>query len=154
MFPIPDREFVAVDDAMIVTTGPETTVSLSVMGVPVAQPRIRFRRILQAFWIIAYDPAHNKKRLFRTEVVNAFAGVGATIFPLFGDSAKLKVTVTFHIFDLRKDIDNLVKFFLDSLQGGIFKNDSTIFELIAKKTRSTRNTQFTSFEVVNLLEEY
>ena len=103
---------------------------------------------------MTYDPAHHKKRLFRTEVFNAFAGVGATNFPLFGDASKLKVTVTFYVFDLRKDIDNLVKFFLDSLQGGIFKNDSTIFELIAKKTRSTRNTQFTSFEVVNLLEEY
>ena len=153
MFPLLNRDFEAFDDAMIVTTGPETTVSLSVVGAPVAQPRIRFRRILRAFRVIPYDPAHHKKRLFRTEVFNAFAGVGAMLFPLFGDASKLKVTVTFHVFDVRKDIDNLLKFFLGALQGVIFKNDAMIFEVVAKKIRVTKNTQFTAFEVANILED-
>ena len=150
--PILDREFVAVDDAMIVTTGPETTVSLSVMGVPVAQPRIRFRRIIRAFRVIPYDPAQLEKRAFRTEVLNAFLGVGATRFPLFDVPAQLRVTVTFYVFDMRKDIDNLIKFCLDSLEGVVFRNDAMIYEVLAKKIRSTRNTQFMAFEVVNLLE--
>lgn len=140
-------------DAMIVTTGPKTTVSLCVAGEPIAQPRIRFRRILRAFRVIPYDPSYRQKMAFRAEVARAINDVGASVFPLFGSTFKLKVTVTFHVFDARKDIDNLLKFFLDAIQGVVFKNDSMVFEIVATKVRVSKNLQYTGFEVENIVEE-
>jgi Holliday junction resolvase RusA-like endonuclease len=154
----PNRDFEAFDNAMVVTDGTKTSASLLVGGEPVPQPRARFahrfiRRGLFPFVrMVVYDPAATKKAAFRSEVLNAFADIGASPFPLFGNGDKLKVTVAFHVFDAKSDIDNLLKFFLDALQGVIFKNDKVIFEVVAKKIRATKNSQFTEFEVENIIE--
>jgi Holliday junction resolvase RusA-like endonuclease len=154
----PNRDFEAFDNAMVVTDGTKTSASLLVIGEPVSQPRARFARrflrrgIFPFVRFFVFDPASAKKAAFQLEVRNAFTGIGASPFPLFGNGDKLKVTVAFHVFDARKDIDNLLKFFLDALQGVIFKNDQVIFEVVAKKIRATRNSQFTEFEVENIVE--
>jgi Holliday junction resolvase RusA-like endonuclease len=85
-------------------------------------------------------------------VRDALAEVGAT-FPLFDDGVKLKVTCTFHVFDTRKDIDNMVKFLLDCLQSVLFKNDDMIYFIVAKKIHTARrDLEFTKFEVENIVE--
>jgi hypothetical protein len=50
-------------------------------------------------------PHKTRKLAFEKRVWDAIAGVGAK-FPLFKNDVKLKVTVTFHVLDMRKDIDN------------------------------------------------
>ena len=142
--------FVAQDDAMIVTTDMMATVSLSILGEPIAQPRICFWMLAGVLHVIPYDPAHTKKFAFQGVVLSALADLGATAFPLFDSGEKLKVTATFHVFDTRKDIDNLVKFLLDSLETIALKNDNMVYWLVGKKICMTKNMEFMKLEVKSI----
>jgi Holliday junction resolvase RusA-like endonuclease len=146
--PRPNRFFVARDDPMIIITNTTTTLSLSVLGEPVSQPRSRARRSDVRMW----NPADKKKRAFKAMLREALADVGATPFPLFKNGMKLKVMATFHVFNTRKDVDNLVKFLLDAMEDIVYKNDNWVYSVVAKKIRTTRNREFTEFEVESMVE--
>lgn len=146
--PRANRFFAARDDPMIVMTNTTTTLSLSVLGEAVSQPRARVRRSDVRIW----DPADKKKLAFKRVIREALAGVGATSFPLFENDMKLKVTATFHVFNARKDVDNLVKFLLDSMEDIVYNNDNMVYLVVAKKIRTTRNLEFTEFEVENMVD--
>jgi Holliday junction resolvase RusA-like endonuclease len=84
----------------------------------------------------------------------ALAEVGATSFPLFKNDRKLKVVrATFHVFNARKDVDNLVKFLLDSVEGIVYNNDNMVYLVVAKKICTSRNLEFTDFEVKNVVND-
>ena len=119
-----DRMFNARDDVMVVATNTATAVSLSILGSPIAQPRMKcyYSRVLSR--LVVYDPTKDKKLTFKKIVRVALAEMGAT-FPLFDNGVKLKVTATFHVADTCKDVDNLLKFLLDSLALVIYKNDNS-----------------------------
>ena len=125
-------------DAMLMTTSNDRVVVLiQVLGECVAQPRPRFRAIpRQNQRIIVYDPGQGRRLAWAAAVRAALIEVGVTRFPVFTTQLlpfKLKVTVTFHIMNLAKDINNMVKFLLDAMQGLIYSNDKVIYKIVAEK---------------------
>lgn len=145
------------DDAMVVMTNAKTSVSLSIFGEPVAQPRWRYhlmpKLIVPNFLkVVPYNPADKEKKAFKMAVSTALAQVGATTLPLFGNDVKVKVKVTFHVFNVQKDIDNLLKFLMDALQSIFYKDDNMVYCVLAMKIRTTRNLEYTEFEVENMAE--
>ena len=85
--------------------------------------------------------------------LRALEEVGTSLFPLFENGTKLKVMATFHVFHSSKDVDNLAKFLLDALEKVVFKNDNMVVLLVATKTRTTRNLEFTDFEIENIVDD-
>ena len=151
LFRLPRVDYVT-GDAMVMTTNASTSVSLSLFGEPIPQPRMRFRWVPRLSRVISNDPAKNNKIDFENVVRRALADVGVTTFPVFGDGVKLKVLVTFHVFNRLKDIDNLLKFFLDSLQSVLFKNNRNVFCVVAMKILTMRDLEFTEFQVENIID--
>jgi Holliday junction resolvase RusA-like endonuclease len=69
-----------------------------------------------------YDPSQRKKRAYRVvAVMQALAQLGVTHFPIFPHhrDLKLRICATFYVHTINKDLDNLLKFILDALQGAI-----------------------------------
>ena len=146
------------DDAMVVTTNAMTSVSLSIFGEPVSQPRWRYHlmpRLRVPKWVkvVTYNPATREKSAFRLAVSNALVQVGATTFPIFADRVKVKVKVTFHVINVQKDIDNLLKFLMDALQSIFYNNDNMVYCVVATKIRTMTNLEYTEFEAENMSEE-
>ena len=141
--------YVARDDPMIVQVNETITFSFSVWGEPIPQPRMRLNRRYGQLW----DPANEKRNEFNSVVRRALEEVGTSLFPLFENGTKLKVMATFHVFDSSKDVDNLAKFLLDALEKVVFKNDNMVVLLVATKTRTTRNLEFTDFEIENIVDD-
>jgi Holliday junction resolvase RusA-like endonuclease len=145
------RMFKARDDVILVLTNTVATVSLCILGEPISQPRMRCYHSPPLGRVVVYDPTQDEKVAFQTTVRDAIAEVGAT-FPLFENDVKLKVTVTFHVMDMRKDIDNLLKFLLDALAKVMYNNDNMICSVVATKIMATRSFERTEFIVENIVE--
>jgi Holliday junction resolvase RusA-like endonuclease len=145
-----NRMFNAHDDVMVVETNTATIVSLTILGEPLIQPRMRCYKNPVTGRPVVFDPARDEKLAFKRIVREALGAVGATTFPLFDDGVKLKVTATFHVVDMRKDIDNLLKFLLDALASVVYNNDNAIDFVVAKKVAT--NVEYTKFMVENIVE--
>lgn len=48
----------------------------------------------------------------------------------------LQIELKFYVKNINRDLDNMIKSTLDSLQGLIFKNDSQVYKLVAEKQKS------------------
>jgi Holliday junction resolvase RusA-like endonuclease len=143
--------FKARDDVIVVLTNTVATVSLCILGEPISQPRMRCYHNPASGRVVVYDPTQDEKVAFKKSVRDAIAKVGAT-FPLFENDVKLKVTVTFHVTDMRKDIDNLLKFMLNALATVMYNNDNMICSVVATKIMATRSFGRTEFMVKNIIE--
>jgi Holliday junction resolvase RusA-like endonuclease len=143
--------FNARDDAIIVSNNTITTASLCVLGPPISQGRIKCHRNAVSGRLVVFDPTHDEKFAFKRVVRTALVGVGATL-PLFDNGVKLKVTATFYVADVRKDVDNLLKFLLDSLESVIYNNDKMIYTVVATKITTNNNFERTEFMVENISE--
>ena len=60
---------------------------------------------------------------------------------------KLKLTVTFYINNLAKDVDNLLKFVMDGMQGIIYANDRAVFQVLTEKKPTTMAFEYADLEV-------
>ena len=79
-----------------------------------------------------YDPHARLKRNYRAALTVAINALGVQQLPLFAEQ-RVKVTVDFYVTNLRKDVDNMLKFTLDILQGIAFSNDCNVFSVVANK---------------------
>ena len=79
-----------------------------------------------------------KSRVFKSQRLKDFQKKIDEMFDTFENveklEGKLSIDVTFEMKGFRKrDIDNMMKSLLDSLEGRIFENDNQIFEMNVKK---------------------
>jgi Holliday junction resolvase RusA-like endonuclease len=125
------------------------SIYIDVQGTPIAQqrPRVRFLPLIRAPLI--YDPSQRLKRAYQSAVIQSLAQLGVHNFPIFPDQRALKLgmSVVFYVHNMNKDIDNLLKFVLDALQGAICANDRVIWEVTAKKVHVANNDQFTQLVI-------
>ena len=133
-------------DPMLISDGVTAQVSLTIEGTPVSQPRTRLRRMSSR--VLVFDPASQAKRSTRSAVLSSLRQLGAVQFPLFPEQATVCVNATFHVSNMQKDIDNMLKFVLDVLQGPIFANDSAVLRVAVEKVEAT-STEYTAIEIAN-----
>ena len=106
-------------------------LSLVVHGEAVAQPRHRVRRV-GASRMIFYDPSAPSKRKYGRSIDRSLLAIGVSEWPVFATNDRLVVDVTFNVTNANKDVDRMLKYVLDTLQGIIYGNDREIFEVHAK----------------------
>jgi Holliday junction resolvase RusA-like endonuclease len=108
---------------------------------------VRYLPLIRAPLI--YDPSQRLKRAYRGAVIQSLAQLGLRNFPIFPDQSDLKLgmSVVFYVHNMNKDIDNLLKFVLDALQGAIYANDRVIWEVTVKKVHIVSNDQFTQLVI-------
>ena len=79
-----------------------------------------------------------KNRVYKSQRLKDFQKKMDEMFDSFENlgklEGKLSIDVTFEMKGIRKrDIDNMMKSLLDSLEGKVFENDSEIYEMNVKK---------------------
>lgn len=85
--------------------------------------------------------------IFQREL-SAFANAQATNQKArFFSGEQLEVVLTFGVKNMRRDLDNMLKPTLDSLQRYIFKNDCQIVRLVCEKQISEKPYEFVLVEV-------
>jgi Holliday junction resolvase RusA-like endonuclease len=108
---------------------------------------VRYLPLIQTPLI--YDPSQQLKRAYQGTVIQSLAQLGLRTFPLFPYQRYLKLgmSVVFYVHNINTDIDNLLKFVLDALQGAIYANDRVIWEVTAKKVQVANDNQFTQLVI-------
>jgi Holliday junction resolvase RusA-like endonuclease len=125
------------------------TIYIDIQAPPMVQqrPRVRFLPLIRTPLI--YDPSQRQKRAYRVAVMQALAQLGVAHFPIFPHhrDLKLRISAIFFVQNINKDLDNLLKFVFDALQGAIYLNDRVIWEVTAKKVQVANQDQFTQLEI-------
>ena len=132
-------------EAVIVGHGDNLSVEITIPGIPVAQPRPRGRLVNGR--IIVFNPASRELNAFRRSVRECLGGLSVGMFPMFDIAVSLEVKAIFFVSNMRKDVDNMLKFVLDALQGVVYPDDRIIVTIQAKKIRCTVREQRTVLEV-------
>jgi Holliday junction resolvase RusA-like endonuclease len=149
----PRRKMLYTADAIIPATTDDGAdiLMLQVVGECVPQPRIHGHIIpRQGNRTIYYDPSQKKRAAWSEAVCTAIMAVGTTDFPIFMGfpcTLKLKVTVTFYINNLLKDVDNLLKFVLDGMQGTVYANNRDVYIVVTKNKAFTTAFEYVDIEV-------
>ena len=91
-----------------------------------------------------YDPCKKDKDAHKVLLKAAFQEIGYHEGPIFPHGSRLQVTARFFLQDDRKDLDNMLKFFLDILQGPVFSNDRFVYVVVASKEPVGANGAFRS----------
>ena len=115
------------------------SAAFTIFGEPVAQNgwSIRWRGLRVP---IIFDPLARHKRALRQAIRDALTDVvdlhDGNV--LIAPSQALRLVVTFHLgrYLGSKDLDNMAKFLLDSLEGVLYANDTFIVELMLVKKES------------------
>ena len=102
----------------------KTGIELVIKGEPIAMQRPRLGRVH------AYNPQAELKKQTQWEIKSQW--------PYSVLLKPLSIWFFFYLTRDNKDIDNLVKFALDALQGVVFKNDLQVKILTAIKIKSPR----------------
>ena len=113
-------------------------ISFRIMGTPQAQARGR-SRILPGGRIIVYDPmkkTRDKLTLAMKESLEAAMVEQLSThdnLPFFEDGNKVTMNCCFYIKDMRKDLDNLLKFLMDAMKDAIYVDDKWLFQAVLDK---------------------
>ena len=137
----------AVEDAILVSNGEKEQLVLTIRGPPVAQPRMRARRLPHR--VVLFDPSSGVKKSLKTAIKNELVALGVSRFPMFAANTTLKVIVVFYVANINKDIDNMLKFVLDVFQGSVYGNDNTICSIDAQKIHSMNGYEHTEITIEN-----
>ena len=139
--------------AIVVGNPPEDldlTLYLMVEGTPLVQERHRVRWMpFRGARPRVYDPCSASKHGYKLAVRQACSDIGVTNFPLFVEE-RVKIKVTFFVTNASKDIDNLLKFVMDALQGVIYPNDRMVFHAWVQKEVVEEGKECTKIEIMEL----
>jgi Holliday junction resolvase RusA-like endonuclease len=148
----------SIEDFMEVQSTSGTAISFVMAGNPPVQERHRIAlRSNTGAWRpfpVIYDPSSAKKKDYAAQVRTAMVDYGLA-HPYFDTEHAITLEVTFVLprrkkdwikragffqltsaaltFPRGKDVDNMLKFVMDALQGVLFANDVTITKVIATK---------------------
>jgi Holliday junction resolvase RusA-like endonuclease len=142
-------------DLMEVQTVSGCSVSFTILGDPPTQQRHRMAFLRGRSRPHFYDPSGDGKRLYASLVRNSFLEYGLST-PYFSPEepivlrllcvlprrqqdlaragGRTVLTRFAQVFPRNKDVDNLLKFVMDALQGVVYRNDQTITTVIVTKT--------------------
>jgi Holliday junction resolvase RusA-like endonuclease len=100
---------------------------------------------------VIYDPKKQEKNSLRAAVRLAFKELDRDIhFPVF-QTTKLQLFVSFHLVNSGgRDIDNMVKFLQDALEGVVFDNDKFVYEVHAHKQETQYGNEATFIKVAQV----
>jgi Holliday junction resolvase RusA-like endonuclease len=99
------------------------------------EPRVQQRaRMAVTGGVHMYDPTARTKRDFKAAVTDSldFIRENDAQYPFFQDD-DVKLTIVFHVHNMNKDVDNLLKFVLDALRGVVYIDDRSILKVVAEK---------------------
>jgi Holliday junction resolvase RusA-like endonuclease len=151
-----------VEDIMIVSSDKDKkygTISFDISGSPPVQKRACINYKMRNKPTL-YDPSSKEKIEFRNLIQKAMEEMGLKHSPFFDRSQAIKLEVVFIFprprndfgkrgqllptnltpFPKSKDLDNLVKFIGDAMQGLLFHNDASIDDIQARKEFDDRGT--------------
>jgi Holliday junction resolvase RusA-like endonuclease len=123
----------------------DTTLCLVFFGEPPTQIRARawYNSIRRR--VVMYDPSKTVKDAYKVLLKAALADLGyRNGAPVFQPSRRLRVTCRFYIQDDRKDVDNMLKFFLDVMEKSVYTNDRMVYIVVAIKEPDVRDSGFRS----------
>jgi Holliday junction resolvase RusA-like endonuclease len=143
--------FVSSDDfdALLVDQNDRKSVYVTVQGSPPVQARPRVTTIAGRGHF--YDPCARSKRAFKRGMRKALQDLGIHRFPMMNPDAHLRLRATFFLSNEGKDMDNLLKYLMDALTSIIYANDAIIFDVEMKKVPIGIRSQFTRFEIEELV---
>ena len=97
---------------------------------------------------VVYDPKKQAKSSLREAIRHAFKELDRNIdFPVF-QMSRLKMTVSFYLVNSAgRDIDNMVKFLQDAVEGVVFDNDKFVYEIHAYKHEAPYGNEATIVKV-------
>jgi Holliday junction resolvase RusA-like endonuclease len=125
-------------DSMMV----DATLYLRLYGEPTAQPRPHARRNIHGR-IIIYDPRIRFRGAGQVLINAALADIGLRDRPVFTTGWSIRVTCHYFVGDMRKDIDNLLKFTMDLLVGPtILADDRFVCEVCGVKSQEPDDGDF------------
>ena len=126
-----------VGEVLLLTQGEHRSLTLSMLGECIPQPRMRVRRLGPGF--VLYDPSGPARNWWKEAARRALAEIGIDELPVFPNlpGMTVKITVTFHINKVRKHLDNLLEFIMDAMHGVLYKDDNCICDCIASKKHTT-----------------
>ena len=136
-------------------------IALEIDGIPVPQKRPRFSR--KGSHVSCYDEQAKQKEFakwqllsqFRNEILSVPLSLDLVFFLPIPSSAsgikKRQMANGIIAHSKKPDVDNLVKFILDCMNGFIFTDDSLVCEIRAKKLYS--NKPGTSIRIFPLADE-
>ena len=134
-----------VTEAIVVVVDDKPIINLTVVGVPEAQARMRARRVRNR--VIMFDPSAPSKRKCQKSIADALSEVGVATQPIFVRE-KVALNIVFHVTNIRKDVDNMLKYILDVLQGVVYHNDAAVFKVTAAKIHCrNKKDQKTTMEI-------
>ena len=138
-------------DAIVIADEGRQSVHLTLVGKPVSQPRARARRLNRA--LIVFDPSAKLKTICRSSFRQALQEIGVTTFPIFDPENHKEVTVVvdFYVANIRKDVDNMLKFVLDVLQTIIYRDDSCVFKVVATKIKTAVAHEKTEIKIEHVM---
>jgi Holliday junction resolvase RusA-like endonuclease len=117
------------------------TLYLRLSGEPTAQPRPRARRNIHGR-IIVYDPSIRFRDAGQVLINAALADIGLRDRPVFAPGRSIRVTAYYFVSDMRKDIDNLLKFTMDLLVGPVLFDDRFVCEVRGVKSQEPEDGDF------------
>lgn len=102
---------------------------------------------------VVYDPKKQAKNSLRAFVRDAFKELDRNItFPVFQES-RLRMYVSFYLVNSAgRDIDNMLKFLQDALEGVVFDNDKYVYEIHAHKYEAPYGNEATFIKIAQVHE--
>ena len=107
-------------------------IEFEIPGEPVAQKRPRVAN-RQMYNPQIYNPQSTIIKNLRQKLKQSLQDVGHNTFPVFSQEKKVSLAVTFHLFKNNKDVDNMLKFYMDVLHDIIYVNDLQVYAVSMKK---------------------
>ena len=151
-----------VRDVVFVMSPPSSTVYVTDSNVKECNFVIDGRAPVQNGWKcflrsrrqpVVYDPKKHAKNSLREAIREAFKELDGNInFPVF-QMSRLQITVYFYLVNSGgRDIDNMIKFLQDAIEGVVFDNDKFVYEIHAYKHEVLYGNEATTVKVA-LLDE-
>lgn len=71
----------------------------------------------------------------------------------FFNKERLEVSLRFEVQNINRDLDNMIKATLDSLQGIVFRNDKQVFKIQCEKVQSKENYETLFVKIGEIKED-
>jgi Holliday junction resolvase RusA-like endonuclease len=129
-----------VDDLVSAASGAWKTMSFNVSGEAPVQQSLRsvYRNLVAPRH---YDPSKREKVEWKKAVTQEMVDCGVPQPFFTEEDGPIKVVITFYFtqrfpgerYPSKKDLDNVLKFVLDAIQGPVYWNDKAIVEIHSRK---------------------
>jgi Holliday junction resolvase RusA-like endonuclease len=128
----------------------DETLYLCLYGEPTAQPRPRAQHNIHGRIIV--DPSIRFRDAGQVLINAALGDIGLRDRPVFTTGRSIRVMCYYFVGDMRKDIDNLLKFTMDLLVGPILVDDRFVCEVRGFKSQETDDGDFRTDVEVEYLD--